>query len=341
MKKITYFILCIILVITLVGCGDKESKDTTKDDGKTYKMTIGTTVQDDSSVGVAMLDYFKPYVEKHSDGRIKVEVQNNSVLGSDREIFEAVQLNTVQGSQGPLSTLANFDEDFAVCDLPFLFRSKDVAYKNLDGKFGKKMAKKLPDNGMRILAYGENAFRNISNNSHPVKTADDLNGLKIRVMESPINIATYKAMGTNPTPMAFSELYSALSQGAVQGQDNGVVLTYTNKLYEVQPYYTFTNHIYAANAVVVSEQFWQSLPKDLQKVLKDASKYSMKKQRELNEQMEKDLVKKMEDEGVEFIKMDSKEVDKLVKSTKGVWKTVNVDPDLMDMAKSIRDNKDK
>lgn len=342
MKKLTYLILCLVLVVGLVGCGGKSDGKTSKeDDGKTYKLLLGSTVQDDSALGVALLEHFKPYIEDHSKGRIKVEIQNNSVLGSDREIFEAVQMNTVQASQGPLSTLANFDNDFAVCDLPFLFRSKEVAYKNLDGEFGKKMAEKLPENGMRILAYGENSFRNISNNVRPIKTAKDLEGLKIRVMESPVNIATYKAMKTNPTPMAFSELYSALSQGAVEGQDNGIVLTYTNKLYEVQPYYTFTNHLYAANAVVISEQFWQSLPDDLQKVLLDGSKYAMKKQRELNTQMEEDLVKKMETEGVEFIKMDDKEVDKLVEETKDVWNSVNLNEDLMKMAKKIRDKENK
>lgn len=341
MKKLIYLILCVILVVSLSACGDKDPKEPSGGEGETYQMLIGTTVQDDSSVGVAMLEYFKPYVEEHSNGRIMVDVQNNSVLGSDREIFEAVQLNTVQGSQGPLSTLANFDESFAVCDLPFLFRSKEVAYENLDGEFGTKMAEKLPENGMRLLAYGENAFRNISNNVRPVKKAEDLKGLKIRVMESPVNIATYKAMGTNPTPMAFSELYSALSQEAVQGQDNGVVLTYTNKLYEVQPYYTFTSHLYAANAVVVSESFWQSLPEDLQKVLMDASVYSMEKQRELNEQMENDLVKTMEAEGVEFIEMESSEIDKLIEATKGVWDSVNIEPSLMDMAKEIRDGNSK
>lgn len=338
MKKLTILILCLTLVFTFGACGKKDSKND-DEKNKTYKLLIGTTVQDDSATGIALLEHFKPYIEEHSKGRIKVEVQNNSVLGSDREIFEAVQLNTVQASQGPLSTLANFDGNFAVCDLPFLFKSNEEAYKNFDGEFGNKLAEKLPESGMRIVAYGENAFRNISNNVRPINTVEDLKGLKIRVMESPVNIATYKAMGTNPTPMAFSELYSALSQGAVQGQDNGVVLTYTNKLYEVQPYYTFTKHLYAANAVVISEKFWQSLPEDLQKVVTEGSKYAMEEQRKLNSQMEKDLVKKMEDAGVAFNKLPKAEVNKLMDSTKSVWDIVKVDKEIMDMAVSIRDGK--
>ncbi len=337
MKKFLVLLLAVCMVFAFAACGGGSNEPAPADPEETFTLTIGTTVQDDSATGRALLEVFKPYIEEHSNGRIEVIVQNNSVLGSDREIYEALQLNTVQASQGPLSTLANFDPDFAVCDLPFLFTSKEEAYENLDGEFGDALAATLPQYGMRIIAYGENAFRNISNNQHPVKTAEDLKGLDIRVMESPVNIATYKAMGTNPTPMAFSELYGALQNGTVDGQDNGIVLTYTNKLYEVQPYYTFTHHLYAANAVVVSEEFWQSLPEDLQQVVTEASFEAMKFQRDLNTQLEDELVATMEAAGVTFDTLPDEEIAKLVEATKDVWDLVDVDENIMNMAKAIRD----
>ncbi|MBR2748970.1 MAG: TRAP transporter substrate-binding protein [Firmicutes bacterium] len=337
MKKFLVLLLAACMVFAFAACGGGSNEPASADPEETFTLTIGTTVQDDSATGRALLEVFKPYIEEHSNGRIEVIVQNNSVLGSDREIYEALQLNTVQASQGPLSTLANFDPDFAVCDLPFLFTSKEEAYENLDGEFGDALAATLPQYGMRIIAYGENAFRNISNNQHPVKTAEDLKGLDIRVMESPVNIATYKAMGTNPTPMAFSELYGALQNGTVDGQDNGIVLTYTNKLYEVQPYYTFTHHLYAANAVVVSEEFWQSLPEDLQQVVTEASFEAMKFQRDLNTQLEDELIATMEAAGVTFDTLPDEEIAKLVEATKDVWDLVDVDENIMNMAKAIRD----
>ena len=337
MKKLLVLLLAVSMVFAFAACGGNDEPAPVDEPEETFTLTIGTTVQDDSATGRALLEVFKPYIEEHSNGRIEVIVQNNSVLGSDREIYEALQLNTVQASQGPLSTLANFAPDFAVCDLPFLFTSKEEAYANLDGEFGDALAATLPQYGMRIIAYGENAFRNISNNQHPVKTAEDLKGLDIRVMESPVNIATYKAMGTNPTPMAFSELYGALQNGTVDGQDNGIVLTYTNKLYEVQPYYTFTHHLYAANAVVMSEAFWQSLPEDLQQVITDASFEAMKFQRDLNTQLEDELVATMEAEGVTFDTLPDEEIAKLVEATKDVWDLVEVDENIMEMAKAIRD----
>ena len=346
MKKLLAAILAMTMVFGLAACGTDKPGGTDPNQGggdpnATYKLVVGTTVQDDSASGIAMLEYFKPYIEEHSNGRIQVDVQNNSVLGSDRELFEGLQLNTVQASFGPMSTLANFDTNFAVCDLPFLFSSKENAYENLDGEFGTKLAEGLPSVGMRLLAYGENAFRNISNSKHPINTMEDLKGLKIRVMESPVNLATYTALGCNPTPMAFSELYTGLQQGTVEGQDNGVVLTYTAKLFEVQKFYTFTGQIYAANAMVLSEQFWQSLPEDLQQVVADASVYAMENQRRLNTEMEADLIGKMEEAGLKVNHMDEAEIARMREATRSVWdqfgSTINAD--IFAMAVAIRDDK--
>ena len=130
---------------------------------------------------------------------------------------------------------------------------------------GDMLRANLPSKGMRLLVYGENAFRNLSNNSKPITKLEDLKGMKMRVMESPIHIATFKALGANPTPVAFSELYTALQQGTVDGQDNGIALTYTAKIYEVQKYYTISGQCYAATGLVVSESWWKSLDPELQK----------------------------------------------------------------------------
>ena len=355
MKKTLAMLLACTMMLGLAACGNKQeaapaassapqsSAQTTAPAAPAapeFKLITGSTVQDDSASGKALLEYFKPYVEEKSNGRIQVDVQNNSVLGSDRELYEALQLNTVQCSFGPMSTLANFEPNYAVCDLPFLFSDKEDAYAQLDGEFGAKLAENLPNVGMRLLAYGENAFRNISNSQRPINTMDDLKGLKIRVMESPVNIATYTALGCNPTPMAFSELYTGLQQGTVDGQDNGVVLTYTAKLYEVQKYYTFTGQIYAANGMVFSEAFWQSLPDDLKQVVEDGAKYAMENQRRLNTEMENELVKTMEDAGVQVNYMEDSEIARMREATAGVWDQMKdtIDPTIYEMAVAIRDN---
>jgi tripartite ATP-independent transporter DctP family solute receptor len=338
-KTFATFLACVMMLGLVVGSQSTPSQGS---DTPEFKMTVGSTIQDDSASGIALLEYFKPYVEKNSNGRIQVEVQNNSVLGGDRELYEALQLNTVQCSFGPMSVLANFEPSYAVCDLPFLFNSKEDAYAQLDGEFGAKLAENLPKVGMRLLAYGENAFRNISNSRRPINMLEDLKSLKIRVMESPVNIATYTAMGCNPTPMAFSELYTGLQQGTVEGQDNGVVLTYTAKLYEVQKYYTYTGHIYAANGMVFSEAFWQSLPEDLQQVMEAGAKYAMENQRRLNTEMEEKLEQTMSNAGIQFNKLPEDELNRFREATKGVWDLQDVKnmivPEIYEMAIAIRDN---
>ena len=312
MKKVMAMLLAGVMALSMAACGSSApaapaapaaseaapaaseaapaASEAAPADGTVYKLLVGSTVQDDSASGIAMIEYFVPYIQEHAGGRIEVDYQGNSVLGGDRELYEALQMNTVQASFGPMSTLGNFEPNYAICDFPFLFDSKEEAYAELDGEFGAKLAENLPNVGLRLLAYGENAFRNISNSKRAINTMEDLKGLKIRVMESPINVATYTAMGTSPTPMAFSELYTALQQGTVDGQDNGVVLTYISKLYEVQKYYTFTKHLYAANGMVFSEAFYQSLPDDLKQVVTDASLYAMENQRRLNTELEESLL---------------------------------------------------
>ncbi len=353
MKKFLAIVLACMMLLSLVACGSKTeptpapepapSDSTTPEpapaDNTVYKLIVGSTVQDDSASGIAMIDYFVPYVTEKSGGRIEVSYQGNSVLGGDRDLYEALQMNTVQASFGPMSVLGNFEPNYAVCDLPFLFDSKEEAYAELDGEFGAKLAENLPSVGMRLLAYGENAFRNNSNSKRPITKYEDMNGLKIRIMESPVNIAMYNAWGANATPMAFSELYTGLQQKTVDGQDNGVVLTYTSKLYEVQDYYTFTMHQYAVNGMVFSEQFWQSLPADLQQVVADGSKYAMENQRRLNSELEEEYLKIMEDSGMKVSYMSDAERTRMKDVSIPVWGEFGktIDPESFSSAVAIRD----
>lgn len=337
MKKILSLILVAMLVFSLFACGSTEKKTT----GKTEKpiiLKIATTVQDDSATGKAMFDVFKPYVEEKSGGKIEVQVYNNAQLGNDRQLVESVQLGTIQASSSPLSVMSLFDPKFIAGDLPFLFKDKAAAYAALDGKFGQMMASGLGDLGLIGASYGENAFRNISNNKKPIKSPADVAGMKIRVMEAPAYLATMKAFGANPTPMAFSELYTGLSQGTVDGQDNGIVLTYTARLHEVQKYYTISEQQYAATMILYNKAFFDGLDPELQQVLMDGAKEYNDKARAANTALEAELLVKMKAEGVEVYTLSAAEKEAfraLVKPVYDDMTPVIGDEELMNLAREI------
>lgn len=349
MKKLLVLLLALALVFAFAACGsqpaDEATDDTAADTGEesvaddtVYTLKIGSTVQDDSATGIALYEYFEKYIEENSDGRIQVEVYNNSTLGDDNTLFQQLQTNAVQASCGPLNVLANFEPNFAAADLPYLFRNKETAYAALDGAFGDMLKENLPNIGMRILGYGENAFRQVSSSVKPITSLEDLQGLKIRVMDAPAHIATWEALGTNPTPIAFSELYNSLKQGLVDAQDNGVVLFYTSKLYEVQKYYTISQQCYAAWAIVLSETFWQSLPEDLQQVVQDGATYCCTEQRKLNTQMEEELLAQMQSEyGLEVNYIEGDELLRWQEATKPAWDVIAelVTPEVMEAAYAV------
>jgi len=304
-----------------------------------FILRFGATVTDDSASGISMTDFFKPFVEEHSNGRISVEVHLNSVLGGDRQLYESLQLNTVQGNFGPLSVLANFDPNFSVVDAPFLFRDRETAFAALDGEFGAMLAANLPNVGMRLLGYGENAFRNIANNTRPIHTLEDMSGLMIRVMEAPVYIEMMHALGANPTPMAFGELYTALQQGVVDGHDVGVGLTYTARLHEVIRFYTFTEHCFAANAYVFSEEFLQSLPDYLVTVIEEGTRYALYHQRRLNAEQDAEFLERIKESGVQVNWLSAEERVRWQEATANVLDTLEgiVSPEILEAARSVNE----
>jgi tripartite ATP-independent transporter DctP family solute receptor len=189
-------------------------------------------------------------------------------LGAEREIAEAVKLGTVQ--MGMVSAvLANSFKPVQVLDIPYLFSNYAVAWKVMDGWFGKELAAAcLKETGIRILAYDQVGFRNFTNSKHPIKTPADLKGMKIRVMEAPVYIAMMKALGASPTPVPWTETYTALQQKVVDGHENPVASVKFGKIYEVNKYYTLDGHTYGVSFIIINEKFFQSLPKETQSIIK-------------------------------------------------------------------------
>lgn len=249
-----------------------------------YKISAGIGLNDKSAQFQSM-KFFKELAEKNSDGRIKVDLYHSSQLGDDREMMEALQMGTQEMTCPSTAPIAPFVNGFKVFDLPFLFPTYEAADYVLDGPVGQDLLNQLPEIGLIGLAYWENGYRQLTNSKRSVVTPEDCKGLKVRTMENPIHLAAWKALGANPTPMAFGELFSAMQQKVVDGQENPWGTIYLQNFPEVQDYSTDTGHVYSPFVLLMSKKFWDKLPEDLQKVVKEAAMEAKDHNRKLNREM--------------------------------------------------------
>lgn len=180
-------------------------------------------------------------------------------LGGERDVLEGLQLGTIEATLVSTGVLSNFVPEAGVFDIPFLFRDFDHARAVLDGPIGTEMLAKFEDQGLVGLAWGEQGFRHVTNNKHPINTPADLAGLKLRTMENPVHILAFKTLGAAPTPMAWPEVVSGLQQGTIDGQENPLSVIVSSKLNEVQKNLTLTGHVYAPSVLFVSKVFWDGL----------------------------------------------------------------------------------
>lgn len=264
------------------------------------------------------MERFADLVDRKSGGKLKVQVFPGGALGSDQANVSALQGGTLEMASMNSGIFASLVKEFAIYDFPFLFGNPREADAVVDGPFGQNLHKKLEEKGLVGLAYYELGFRELTNSKRPIRTVEDIAGLKLRVIPNPINVDWVKALGANPTPLPFPELYAALEQGAVDGQENPVATIKGAKLYEVQKYMTLTNHQYNPQSVVVSKKFWDSLSAGDRKILQEAAAESAVYQRT---QAREQLAAGLEDlrkAGMQVVELPPAEIAKLREKMKPV-----------------------
>jgi tripartite ATP-independent transporter DctP family solute receptor len=243
---------------------------------ETMKMNI--SVSQNSHYGVAV-DTFAREVEKRTNGRYRIQNFYSGALGAERESIEAVQLGTLDLTMTSTGPVPNFVPEVAILDIPFLFRDYGHARATLDGPIGQDLLSRFPAKGIVALAWGENGFRQMTNNKRPVNVPDDLKGLKMRTMENPVHIQAYKAFGIIPTPMAFTELFTALQQGTVDGQENPLSVISSAKFDQVQKYMTLTGHVYSPALILMNKGKWDKLAPADKLAFAEAAKEAVKANR--------------------------------------------------------------
>jgi len=212
-------------------------------------------------------------------GRVDIQFFPDAQLGNERDLFEGLRLGTVQIAVGATGVLAGFAPEVQLLDLPFLYKDTTHIYKVAD-TMGWDLVKTLPAKGIRVIAFYDGGQRQLFNRVRPVQTPDDLKGMKIRSLESPIHIAMWKAAGALPTPIPFGEVYTSLQQGVLDGADGSMTGFYTSKWYEVVKMGSMTRHIHQMAVVAVSEKWWSQLPENVRSVMTEAALKSQPLQRQ-------------------------------------------------------------
>lgn len=222
-------------------------------------------------------NYFKYEVERQSNGRIQVELIWGGALGSPTDRMKQVMMGQIQGADTAEGPMAQVFKPVEVLSIPYLLEDEYQAWRLYDGPFIQKLTKELLDKtGLRVLHWWESGgFKQWTNSKRQVRTPEDMKGLKVRVMPSPIFQTMVSSLGASPTPISFSELFGALKSKTVDGQDNALSLVDLFKYYQVQKYVTVDNHVYAISAMVINDKFFQSLPPDLQQVIDKAQKVAL------------------------------------------------------------------
>ncbi|MGG2200125.1 TRAP transporter substrate-binding protein DctP [Paenibacillus validus] len=308
-----------ILGLILSGCSGKSSQipqtGGTKQEAKV--LNLATSVNSQHSLYEGLVK-FKEMVEQESNHSIQVKIFHSGQMGGDRELAEALQIGTVQAAIISPSALGNFVPAFTAYDLPFLFADEQQVDRFLHGPVGMEILNSGEARGYAGLSYMELGFRNLTNNKHEIKSVKDLLDIKVRVAENPLTVDTWKALGAKPTPMAFTELFTALQQGTVDAQENPYGQIAATKFYEVQKYLTKTNHTYSPAPLMASKKFMDSLSKADQQIIRKAAETAAEQQVKINRERETAALQLLKDNGMKITELSPQELDGFRKAVQSI-----------------------
>lgn len=267
-------------------------------------LRLGFEVSLDSAQGVGGKEMAK-VASDLSKGRIEIQLFPDSKLGTGPEMIKMIQKGDLDIFQGGAGMFSSYEGRLNVFDIPFLFTSVDQAYKVLDSDFGREMLNTLEPHGFKGMSFWENGIRSVTNNVRPIKTPDDLVGLKMRVMPAnEVHVTLWKLFGTEPTPLPFGEIYAALKEGRLDGQEHPIAPIYAGKFQEVQKYLSLTRHMYGPLIQVMNLEKFKSLPAEDQEILLKASYAGAVAMRKFSNDNEVKFLQEMEASGMAINEVD-------------------------------------
>ena len=307
MKKLVAILLVLVMVFSMMACSN--GTETEGESGvREMTITVGGTVAEDHPLSLALAK-FEEEVEAASDGKMQVECHVNGALGAGRELVESLMLGNMQMCEVTSSAFAGWTGEYSLIGIPYTIPSREVAYELWDSEIGDQMRDNMLDiTGVKTLAFWENGVRHITNNVRPITGADDMNGIKIRVMENDVYIKMMEMLGALPTPMSVTELYTALQTNSVDAQENPWVNTLTYGFADVQKYLSNSSHTFDATAFNANNEWYESLTADEKKIIDDATAVATEYQREQSIAQDEASLQELQDLGMEYYEMSADEL---------------------------------
>ena len=306
------------------------------DDLAEHTIKFGIGLAEDSPQGRAV-QYFGDYLSECTDGRLTVDLFPDSQVGDDLEMMSGLRSGTLEMTYPSTSPAVSFVPELGVFDLPFLVPDTDAADRIFDSEVGDEMLAEFEGSGMLALAWGENGFRQVTNNDGPIESPEDVQGLDVRVMENEIQVTIWEQLGANPTTMAFGEVFSALEQGVVSGQENPWVTNYTSNFWEVQDYGSETRHVYTPFLFMIGEEFYNGLDPAYQDLIQEASDATSEYQRQVAREMDSWARDQFEASGAEVNVLDEDQLDAFREATAPVYDrwAPQIGEELIDEVRSV------
>lgn len=310
MKKLAFTTMTAAMALAIAGPAIADIQE------RNFRVSNG--VNEDHPVGDG-IEAMNECLAEQSDGQLQMTAFWGSALGDDLEATQALRSGTQEMVVTSTSPIVAIEPALGVFDLPFLFANEDEADAILDGEFGDWMNDKLEESGLVNLAWWENGFRNLTNSQRPVEQWEDLDGMRVRVMQNNIFLDTFETMGANATPMAFGEVFTALETGAIDAQENPFVTIDTSQFYEVQDYLSVTRHAYTPFMMLFSKPIWDTLSSTEQDILRDCAIVGRDVQRSVSRELSDEARERLEEAGMQINELSEEQQERIRERVRPVY----------------------
>ena len=336
MKKSLIFVLCLVVAFSLIaaGCGGKK-EEPKKEEGKKISIKMSVTTPSDSSPWNIAAKKWAELVKERTKGRVEITTFPNEQLssGNQQKGIEQVAAGVTGASLHSTIIYSVIEPKMAVVSMPWILPNNAAVDKAMKGAPGEKLKDLVRAKGIEPLAFGENGFRHWTNSKRPLNSPEDMKGLKMRVPGMKMYISLFKAMGADPTSMSFSEVFTSLQQGTIDGQENPISVIYTSKLNEVQKYMTICNYSYDPLVLGVNKKLWDSIDKDTQEIMRKAAVEAMELNVKLTREDEAKQLDEMKKKGLQVNVLTPEQIKAFQATTGPVYKEQEtvIGKDLLDM----------